>query len=153
MSDSPLTNLFQPLTINGMTVHNRIVVPPMGTRYGSTGHKVTEQLIAYYRRRAQGGTGLIICEFTSVHPEGQCGETQLGIYDDRFMPGFEQLARSVHEHGAKIALQIGHGGSSASPELAGGEIVAPSPIPDPEVGVVPTELTIPEIRALVEAFG
>jgi 2,4-dienoyl-CoA reductase-like NADH-dependent reductase (Old Yellow Enzyme family)/thioredoxin reductase len=145
-----LTNLFEPITINGMTVRNRIVVPPMDTGYGSTAHEVTDQLIAYHRRRAEGGMGLIIVEYTSVDPGGRCTETQIGIYDDRFIPGFKRLTQAVHAHGAKIALQIHHGGLRARPQFSGGEIVAPSAIAE---GYVPRELTIPEIEALVEAFG
>jgi 2,4-dienoyl-CoA reductase-like NADH-dependent reductase (Old Yellow Enzyme family)/thioredoxin reductase len=121
-----------------MTVRNRFVVPPMDTGYGSENHEVTDQLIAYWRRRAEGGMGLIIVEYTSVDPGGRCVPTQLGIYDDRFIPGFRRLTSVVHEKGAKVA---------------GGAIVAPSAFPDIGVGVVPHELTIPEIEDLVEAFG
>ncbi|MGD8463682.1 MAG: FAD-dependent oxidoreductase [Anaerolineae bacterium] len=153
MQNETVQHIFQPITINGMTVRNRIVVPPMDTGFGSTEHAVTDQLIAYHRRRAEGGLGLIIVEYTSVDPGGRCVPTQLGIYDDSFIPGFQQLTRAVHEHGASIALQIHHGGVRARPEHSGGEIVAPSAIPDPGVGVVPRALTIPEIKDLVEAFG
>ncbi len=148
-----VSHLFQPFTVHGMTVRNRIVVPPMDTGYGSDEHQVTDQLIAYHRRRAEGGMGLIIVEYTSVDPGGRCTATQLGIYEDRLIPGFRRLTTAAHEHGAKIALQIHHGGVRAKPEHSGGAIVAPSPLPDLNVGVVPRELTIPEIEALVEAFG
>jgi 2,4-dienoyl-CoA reductase-like NADH-dependent reductase (Old Yellow Enzyme family)/thioredoxin reductase len=153
MKEQTMEHVFQPITINGMKVRNRIVVPPMDTGYGSTEHEVTDQLIAYHRRRAEGGLGLIIVEYTSADPGGRCTDTQLGIYDDRFVPGFQRLTGAVHEHGAKIALQIHHGGARAKPEHSGGEIVAPTAIPDPGVGVVPRELTISDIQALVEAFG
>ncbi|MFC2037421.1 FAD-dependent oxidoreductase [Chloroflexota bacterium] len=152
-SNDGLKHLFQPITINGMTVRNRIVVPPMDTGFGSEEHEVTDQLVAYWRRRAEGGIGLIIVEYTSVDPGGRCVPTQLGVYEDRFIPGLRRLTEAVHEHGASIALQIHHGGVRARPEHSGGTIVAPSPNPDPGVGVVPRELTIPEIQALVEAFG
>ena len=100
-----LDKLFEPITINGMTVRNRIVVPPMDTGFGSTDHEVTDQLIAYHRRRAEGGMGLIIVEYTSVDPGGRCSATQLGVYDDRFIPGFRRLTEAVHAYGAKVALQ------------------------------------------------
>jgi len=112
-----------------MTVRNRIVVPPMDTGYGSEQHEVTDQLIAYHRRRAEGGMGLIIVEYTSVDPGGRCTPTQIGIYDDDLIPGFRRLTAAVHQHGARIALQIHHGGVRARPEHSGGTIVAPSPLP------------------------
>lgn len=151
--DTSLHPLFQPITIHGMTVRNRIVVPPMDTGYGSEQHEVTDQLIAYHRRRAEGGMGLIIVEYTSVDPGGRCTPTQIGIYDDDLIPGFRRLTAAVHQHGARIALQIHHGGVRARPEHSGGTIVAPSPLPDLNVGVVPRELSTAEIEALVEAFG
>jgi 2,4-dienoyl-CoA reductase-like NADH-dependent reductase (Old Yellow Enzyme family)/thioredoxin reductase len=148
--DDNLKHVFEPITINGMTVRNRIVVPPMDTGYGSPDHEVTDQLIAYWRRRAEGGMGLIIVEYSSIDSGGRCVPNQLGIYDDRFIPGFRRLTDTVHEHGAKIALQIHHGGLRARPQHSGGEIVAPSPLAE---GYMPRELTIPEIEGLVESFG
>jgi len=148
-----LKHVFQPITIKNMTVRNRFVIPPMDTGYGSEDHEVTDQLIAYWRRRAEGGMGLIIVEYTSIDPGGRCNGTQLGIYDDGFIPGFRRLTDAVHEEGAQIALQIHHGGCRAKPEHAGGEIVAPSAFPDPGVGVVPRELSVPEIGELVDAFA
>lgn len=153
MEIDTMQHVFQPIIINGMTVRNRIVVPPMDTGFGSTDHEVTDQLIAYVCRRAEGGIGLFIVEYTSVDPGGRCVPTQLGIYDDRFIPDFRRLTQAAHEHGGSIALQIHHGGVRARPEYSGGEIVAPSPIPDPGVGAVPRALSIPEIQDLVEAFG
>jgi len=148
-----LQKLFEPIIINGMTVRNRIVVPPMETGFGSDRYEVTDQLVAYHRRRAEGGMGLIIVEYTSVHPVGRCIPNQLGAYDDRFIPGFKRLTEAVHEHGAKIALQIHHGGAKARAQYTGGEIVAPSATPEPNRGVGPRELTLGEIEELVEAFG
>jgi len=153
MNHTVLQKLFEPITVNRMTVRNRIVVPPMETGFGSDRYEVTDQLIAYHRRRSDGGVGLIIVEYTSVDPTGRCIPNQLGAYDDRFIPGFKRLTEAVHEGGAKIALQIHHGGSKARAAYTGGEIVAPSAIPEPSRGVVPRELTIAEIEGLVEAFG
>ena len=58
MQENGMQHLFTPLTINRMTVRNRIVVPPMDTGYGSEEHEVTDQLIAHHRRRAEGNTSL-----------------------------------------------------------------------------------------------
>ncbi len=148
--DTELKHLFSPITINGVTLRNRIVVPPMDTGYGSTEGEVTDQTIAYYRRRAEGGMGLIIVEYTSIDPGGRCTGTQLAVYDDRYVPGLRRLTEACHRHGAKVALQIHHGGLRARPQHSGGEIVAPSAIPE---GYVPRVLTIPEIEELNDAFG
>ena len=55
-----LEHLFSPVTINGMTLKNRAVMPAMGTDYGNADGTVSDRLIAYLARRARGGTGLII---------------------------------------------------------------------------------------------
>ena len=148
-----LQHVLQPITINGMTVPNRVVVPPMETGFASKSYEVTEQLIAYHRRRSAGGIGLIIVEYTSIAPIGRCIANQLGVFDDRFVPGLKRLTDAAHEGGAKIALQIHHGGAKARAQFTGGEIVAPSPLPDPSRGVVPRQLSIPEIEETVHAFG
>lgn len=55
-----LKHLFSPITINGMTLKNRAVMPPMGTGYGNADGTVGDRLIEYFARRAREGTGLII---------------------------------------------------------------------------------------------
>ena len=66
-------HLFSPFTINGMTLKNRAVMPPMATGYGNADNTVSERLLAYLERRAQGGTGLIITEVCAVDPRDPAG--------------------------------------------------------------------------------
>ena len=63
-------HLFLPITINGMTLKNRAVMPSMGMGYGNSDNTVSDRLVAYLVRRAQGGTGLIITEICAVDPRG-----------------------------------------------------------------------------------
>ena len=60
-----LSALFSPFTLNKLTLDNRIVMAPM-TREFSPNEIPGEDVAAYYRRRAEGGTGLIITEGTTV---------------------------------------------------------------------------------------
>jgi len=96
-----LKHVLSPLTIKGMTIRNRVVMPPMGTNLGNEDGTVSEENLAYMRRRAQGGPGLIITEITGVHPNGIVSPRQLGAYDDRFIPGLKRLAQVVHDCGAR----------------------------------------------------
>ena len=67
MSRSPAP-LFTPFRLKGLTLPNRIVMAPM-TRSKSPGQVPGEDVAAYYRRRAEGGVGLIITEGTAPdHP-------------------------------------------------------------------------------------
>lgn len=67
-----LEKLLSPGRIGAMELKNRFVVTPMGTNFATYGGEVTEDMIAYYRRRARGGFGLIIIEVfrqLSYHPD------------------------------------------------------------------------------------
>jgi len=75
---SALHHLFSPITIKKMELKNRAVMPPMGTNLGNPDGTVSKETIAYLRRRAQGGPGLIITEITAVHPGGIVSPNQLG---------------------------------------------------------------------------
>jgi len=109
-----LPHLFEPITVRGLTLKNRIVMPPMGTRYPTYGGAVTPKLIDYYVERARGGVGLIIVQFTTVAPEGASSLYPLGIWDDSFVPGLRALANAAHAAGAKVAIQLAHAGGATS---------------------------------------
>jgi 2,4-dienoyl-CoA reductase-like NADH-dependent reductase (Old Yellow Enzyme family)/thioredoxin reductase len=147
--------LFDPFSIGKMTLKNRIVLPPMGTGYSEEGGYVGQRLIDYYEARASGGAGLIITEGTA--PGLRCrGGRQLSLGDDRYLPGWRELAKAIHQHGAKIAVQLHHAGM----EFRDGNYVqvAPSPVivPSRMVGVTgqpPHELTTDEIREITQWFA
>ena len=146
------SRLWEPFRIRQMELRNRIVMPPMGTQYGSEEGYVTERTKNYYKARARGGAGLLIVEATYVHPRGQFFENQLGISDDKFIPGLSELVQAIHRHGAKTAIQLLHGGRMAKSELSGMQPVAPSPLASLG-GEVPKELTVDEIAEIVASFA
>ncbi|HBT47713.1 MAG TPA: NADH:flavin oxidoreductase [Peptococcaceae bacterium] len=153
MPVQPLTLLGSPVKIGLLELKNRMVMAPMVTNYAYHDGSVTERLVAYHAERARGGVGMIIVEASYVHPSGKGFPNQLGIYSDRLIPGLRRLVDAVHAHGAKIAVQLYHGGRQTRSAVTGQPIVAPSPIPDPTVGETPRELTREEIGELVEAFA
>ena len=144
-------HLFSPLTLHTMTLKNRVVMPPMCTDYATIGGAVTDRLIEYYATRARGGVGLIDVEFSYVHPAGKVFDHMLGIYDDKLIPGLKRLSDSVHQGGAKIIIQIAHGGRRVHSDITGTTPVAPSPIPRLN-GETPKELSLEEIEDLIQAF-
>ena len=149
-----MMKLFQPVNIGKMELKNRLVVPPMGTGFSAPDGTMTDRLIEYQEARARGGFGLIILEITSIDPLGNGAPSELGIWDDKFIPGLSRLVGRIHAAGAKIAVQLHHAGRETfSSNLGGQQPVAPSPIPDPIVREVPRELTVEEIKALVEAYA
>ena len=144
-------HLFSPLTIHTITLKNRVVMPPMCTNYATIGGAVTDRLIEYYATRARGGVGLINVEFSYVHPAGKVFEHMLGIYDDKLIPGLRRLTEAVHQGGAKVIVQIAHGGRRVHSDITRSTPVAPSPIPRLN-GETPKELTPAEIEDLIQAF-
>ncbi|UCD83281.1 MAG: FAD-dependent oxidoreductase [Deltaproteobacteria bacterium] len=154
MSQYPL--LFSPITINGMELRNRIFMPAMGVCLGEDGY-TSEADAAFYGKRAAGGTGLIISEILIVSPEGGPGGGDVcRIWDDKYIPGVRRLVDEVHRHGAKIAIQIAHqGGQTFHKVHVDGKVyepVAPSSVWYIS-GSQPKELTLDEIKRLVEDFG
>ncbi|MGB9868162.1 MAG: FAD-dependent oxidoreductase [Bacillota bacterium] len=145
--------LTSPIAIGKMRLKNRMVMPPMVTNYAYEDGSVTPRLRAYHEMRAKGGVGLIIVEASYVHQSGKGFKNQVGIYSDCLIPGLRSLVDAVHAHGAKIAIQLYHGGRQTKSSVTGCPIVAPSPIPDPTEPETPRELTKGEIEELVWAFG
>ncbi|MBN1662783.1 MAG: FAD-dependent oxidoreductase [Deltaproteobacteria bacterium] len=154
MTTTPYKMLFQPINIGKMQLKNRIVLPPMGTAYSEAGI-IGRRIIDYYEARAKGGTGLIIVEGTG--PGEWCrGPNQVGLGDDKYLPGWEKLVKAVHKHGAKIAVQLHHAGY----EVKNGEYVQVSPSavasPGRMIGVggrLPHELTVEEIEEIIRCFA
>jgi 2,4-dienoyl-CoA reductase-like NADH-dependent reductase (Old Yellow Enzyme family)/thioredoxin reductase len=95
--------------------------------------------------------GLINVEFTYIHPAGKVFDHMLGIYDDKLIPGLKRLSEAVHLEGAKIIIQISHGGRRAHSDFTGSVPVAPSPIPRLN-GETPKELSLAEIEELIQGY-
>lgn len=135
-----------------MELRNRLVMPPMVTQYASREGSVTDRTRNYYAARAAGGVGLIIVEATYVDKAGHAFANQLAISDDKFIPGLSSLVQAIHKEGAKVAIQLHHGGRLAKSELSGRQPVAPSPVASSE-GEIPKELSVEEIRKVVTNFA
>jgi 2,4-dienoyl-CoA reductase-like NADH-dependent reductase (Old Yellow Enzyme family) len=152
------SRLFRPGRIGPLEVKNRIVMPSMTTRAADEAGFVTEDAIAYYRTRARGGTGLITVEMASPEKVGRHRRRELGIYDDRFLPGLRSLVTAIHAHGATAAIQLGHGGGHTRVDICGETPIAPSAIPHPVLEetfetIVPAAMSAARIEQTVRAFA
>ncbi len=102
-----------------MELANRFVRSATWEGMAQADGSVTPRLIETLGALAKGGVGLIITSHAYVLPEGQAAPWQLGIYKDELIEGFRQMTAAVHASGAKIALQIAHGGRFALAPLIG----------------------------------
>ncbi len=148
-----LEHLMRPIKVRSVEIPNRVVMPPMGTILANKDGSVSAALLAYLERRARSGAGLVISEITSVHPSGSTSPLQLAAYDDLFMPGLKKIAEVVHAQGSKVAMQLHHCGREGRYQLERGQAMAPSAVPSVVFGGVPKEMTIDDIKEIIQSFG
>jgi dimethylglycine catabolism A len=148
--------LLTPARIGPVEIKNRIVMPPMTTRTADAEGYVTHDSVAYYMARVRGGTGLITVEMASPEKCGRHRRHEVGIYDDRFVPGLTRLVGEIHRGGAKASIQLGHGGGHTRIDICGEIPIAPSAIPHPVYEttfetIVPEEMTKARIAQTIAA--
>jgi len=145
--------LFEPISVNSMTIRNRIVYPAIQLNMGLSNRRAR----AFYSERGEGGTGLILTANTAID-NFACEELWGGIAElAAFMQRLRKLTDQVHETGAKIGVQLwqanrfpqGRGVQISGDEVDpnSGDRVAPSPREDMR------ELTIPEIESIIHRFA
>ncbi len=150
--------LLTPARIGDLEIPNRIVMPPMTTRTANDEGYVTEETVAYYVARVQGGVGLITVEMASPEKVGRHRRREVGIYDERFLAGLTKLVDAIHRGGAKASIQLGHGGGHTRDDICGETPIAPSAIPHPVYEttletVIPEEMTQARIVQTTQAFA
>ena len=122
-------HLFAPLNIGPMEVKNRFVVPPMGNNFANTDGTWSDQSLAYYQARAQGGFGLITIEATVVHEGAKGGPRKPCLFSDASIPSLSRIAQACHQYGAKVSVQLQNAGPEGNARFAGAPLLAASPIP------------------------
>lgn len=160
-----MPHLFDPLTLRGVTLRNRIGVSPM-CQYSAHNGFANDWHYIHLGSRAIGGAGLIIVEATAVQAAGRITPGCLGLWLDAHIPALNRITDFMREHGAVPGLQLAHAGrkaSTAAPWMGGkpisateggwSPIVAPSPLPFADGYQTPHELTREEIAALSADFA
>src|SRR5579863_6066671 len=158
-----MAQIFDPLSIRGITLQNRIVVSPM-CEYSSQDGFANDWHLVHLGSRAVGGAGLVFTEATAVTSEGRISPEDLGIWSDAHI---EFLARIVHflkSQGAVPGIQLAHAGRKGStykPGAGTGAIpvkdngwvpVAPSGLAFADNFATPKALSREEIQGIVAAF-
>ncbi|OZG61287.1 oxidoreductase FAD/FMN-binding protein [Bifidobacterium lemurum] len=159
--------LFEPMTLRGVTMRNRVWLPPMDmySAFARDG-KPTPFHYQHYVSRAMGGFGMIIVETTAVAPEGRISPCDVGLWEDGQIESWRWIVDGIKAAGAVPAIQLNHAGRKAStgcfavgydresvPAEAGGwPTVAPSPIPFGSLAK-PRALGVDEIHGIVTAFA
>ena len=148
-----MTHLLEPLQAGPLTLHNRLIMPPMATAKSEIDGSISQAVLDYYREKSKGGyLSLVIIEHSFISQEGKASNNQLSVASDDVIEGLRSLAEVIHRNGSKTVMQINHAGGATTREVTGNTPVAPSPIPHPWNGNTPKELTKQEIGGIVQAF-
>jgi len=149
-----MLDLLKPLENCKLTLHNRLVMPPMATSKSEEDGKVSKGILEYYDEKSRGGfISLIIIEHSFITIKGKASDRQLSVADDSKVEKLKELAAVIHKNGSKTVMQINHAGSAASKKVTGYAPVGPSAIANPRLGNVPNELTIEEIKVIISEFA
>jgi len=114
MTDS--SPLFRSFSCKSLTLANRVAMAPM-TRMRSPNYIPNDEVVAYYRRRAEAGVGLLITEGTTVNHKAANGYEQVPAFHGAALDGWKQVVDAVHAVGGKIIPQLWHVGSVRRPGI------------------------------------
>src|SRR5262249_16028007 len=123
--------ILTPARIGSLDVPNRVVMPAMTTRTADEEGYVKDDTIDYCLARAHGRLRLIPVEISSPEKVGRHRRREVGLYDDRFLPGLTRLVDEILRAGSKASIQLGHGGGHTRLDICGETPIAPSAIPHP----------------------
>jgi 2,4-dienoyl-CoA reductase-like NADH-dependent reductase (Old Yellow Enzyme family) len=160
-----MPRLFEPITLRGLTLANRIVVSPM-CQYSAVDGCATDWHHAHLGGLALSGAGLLCVEATAVTAAGRITSGDLGLYSDDNERALAQVVRMLRSVAPiKLAIQLAHAGRKASSRAPweGGKLVpvedggwppeAPSAIPHGEAEAAPRALALDELPRLRDAFA
>jgi 2,4-dienoyl-CoA reductase-like NADH-dependent reductase (Old Yellow Enzyme family) len=107
--------LFRPFRLGSLDLPNRIIMAPMTRRFSPAGVP-TQEVADYYRRRAEGGVGLIITEGTTIGRPAASNDAAIpNFHASDSLEGWEQVVSEVHAAGGQIAPQLWHQGIARNP--------------------------------------
>lgn len=116
-----MTDLFDPISLGAIDCRNRIAMAPC-TRCMSPDFRPTDEVAAYYERRAADGLGLIISEGTVVCHRGAGHLDVPGIFAADQVEAWRRVTERVHDAGGRIVCQLWHVGAVAHPRTTGGAL-------------------------------
>ncbi len=107
--------LFRPITIRGLTIRNRVWVPPL-CQYSVTARDGVphDWHLVHLGAMAAGGAGLVVAEATAVNPEGRISDYDTGLWNEAQLEGWRRITDFIRSQGAASGIQLAHAGRKAS---------------------------------------
>ena len=140
--------LLQPLDLGFTQLKNRVIMGSMHTGLEEEKQGFAK-LAAFYAERAKGGVGLIITGGISPNFRGNLVPfgSQLSFWWQ--VGKHKQVTQAVHQHGAKICLQLLHAGRYGYHPFN----VAPSNIKSPITPFKPSQMSGRQVRSTIKDFA
>jgi NADPH2 dehydrogenase len=147
-----MPGLFDRYEVRGVTLRNRIVMPPMVMGACAGDGLATEWHLVHYGTRAMGGAGLILLEAAAIEPGGRARDDDrlLGMWNDQQVESLAPITRFCSAQGAATGIQLYHRGRKGERDEPP---VGPSPVPFDAESRIPRELSKAGIAERVEAFA
>ncbi len=160
-----MPTLFDPFTLKGVTLRNRIAVSPM-CQYSAEDGLVNDWHRVHLAGLARGGSGLVVVEASAVSPEGRITPGDLGLWNDAQAAALAPVVAQIKAAGAVAGVQLAHAGRKASANLPwegddhipagdprGWETLAPSALAHGgTLGKVPRAMTTDDIARVQQDF-
>ncbi len=132
-------------------LRNKFIFAPVKTGYGNKEGHITEKHLNFYERRAE-FAGAITPEPLYLAPGLRELPTQIGISDDKHLPGLYQLTEIIHQKGAKIIAHLNHPGRMANPKIPGNYFVSSTNNACKNGGAVPHALDRKGMNEVIRLF-
>lgn len=146
--------LFSPIRIGNVEIKNRLAKSATHESMAGPEGEVTDEVIAFYRRLAAGGVGLIITGNFFHHWAGHNWPLQLGLHSDEMIAGCRRLTDAVHGEGGVIFAQVNDCGREASEAYSRGiHPRGPSAVPHTLFFHIPHAMSKEEIRETITSFA
>jgi len=147
--------LFEPYKLKNINLRNRVVMAPM-TRNQSPGGIPTNEVVAYYSRRAKAEVGLIITEGIEVSHEASSAYPDVPRLDTKeAREGWKRVVNGIKDNGGSVIAQLWHCGGfrklgmQPNPEVPGhtaSGLVKPGK-------KVAHEMTLEDIKQTINAYA
>lgn len=101
-------NLFEPITIGGLKVKNRLTMPPMHVNLGNHEEGITDAAIDFYIARAKGGYGLIgVGIIDAYFVDGAGSPLEFFLENERHIANYARCVDGMKSYGAVPYAQVG----------------------------------------------
>ncbi|MEC3977303.1 mycofactocin system FadH/OYE family oxidoreductase 1 [Amycolatopsis sp. H20-H5] len=145
-----MASLIGDVPLGARTAPSRVLFGPHETNLGR-GRAFSERHVAYYRRRAEGGAGVVVTEIASVHDSDWPYERAPLAADCGH--GWADVVTACRPLGTLVLAGLGHAGSQGSSAYSQQALWAPSRVPDVASRELPLELDEAQIGAVVAGFA